>query len=422
MKILKAITIGVVNWIIGVTIYSLSYTQPILENPELQGNICLALVLIPLGWLGAKFFYKSNDQVHGILPASILASVAVILDALVTVPMMIIPAGGSYGQFFGDAFFWLLITEYLLVVLLYWRLYVKSSKINENNKPLINNIMKKDRILVIGGTGKTGRKVVERLNKKGVEVRVGSRNATPAFDWQDSSNWDDVLSGMDKVYITFQPDLAVPGALEAIEKLTAKAKSVGVRKLVLLSGKGEKEAELCEQVIIHSGLDYTIVRASWFNQNFSESFFLDPIIAGHVALPKAEAQVPYVDTDDIADVVVAAMTDDKHRNQLYELTGPELLTFKDVINKISSATNRNIQFTSITLPAYVKMLEEHHVPADYVWLINYLFSEVLDKKSNAVITKDIEKVLGRKAKDFSTYVKETASTGVWNVPIEKELA
>jgi uncharacterized protein YbjT (DUF2867 family) len=206
-------------------------------------------------------------------------------------------------------------------------------------------------ILVIGGTGKTGRKVVDKLSKLGHRVRVGSRSATPAFDWDHPDTWSSAMQGMDKVYITFQPDLAVPGALKAIEELTREAKKCQVEKLVLLSGKGEREAELCEQVVIHSGLDYTIVRASWFNQNFSESFFLEPIIEGFVALPQAEAKVPYVDTDDIADVVVEALINEKHNGEIYQLTGPRVLTFKEVINEIADATERNISFTSIALPA-----------------------------------------------------------------------
>lgn len=274
--------------------------------------------------------------------------------------------------------------------------------------------MTKNRILVLGGTGKTGRKVAQRLTSLNQDVRVGSRNEDPTFDWQDSTTWGKALQGMDKVYITFQPDLAVPGALEAIEGLTREAKRSGTKKLVLLSGKGEKEAELCEQVVIHSGIDHTIVRASWFNQNFSESFFLDPIKAGHVALPNADAKVPYVDTDDIADVAVAALMDDQHNGKIYELTGPRLLTFEDVIAEISSATGRNIQFASISLSAYTKMLEDVNVPADYIWLINYLFTEVLGDEKNAVVSDDIEKVLGRKPKDFTEFVQETASSGVWD--------
>lgn len=272
----------------------------------------------------------------------------------------------------------------------------------------------KENILVIGGTGKTGRKIVKRLIALGHNVRIGSRTAAPSFDWQKPQDWTRALEGMDKVYITFQPDLAVPGALEAIEVLTQKAKESGITKLVLLSGKGEKEAELCEEVVINSGLDYTIVRASWFNQNFSESFFLDPIIAGHVALPMADVKVPYVDTNDIADVAVNALLEEKHDGQIYELTGPRLLTFKEITQEIALATGREIQFTPIGLPAYIKMLEQAQVPSDYIWLINYLFSEVLGAPGNDKISEDVQRVLGRKPKDFSQYVAETAATGVWN--------
>lgn len=279
----------------------------------------------------------------------------------------------------------------------------------------------KSNILVIGGTGKTGRKVVQRLQALEQEVRIGSRNAQPAFDWQDPDTWPAALQGMDKVYVTFQPDLAVPGALDAIEALTKLAVRSGVKKMVLLSGKGEREAELSEQVVIHSGLDYTIIRASWFNQNFSESFFLDPILAGQVALPKPEAKVPYVDTDDIADVAVEVLLNDRHNGQIYELTGPRLLTFPEVMQEIAAATGRDIQFTPISLTAYIKMLEEFQVPADYVWLINYLFTEVLDAKGNSVISNDIEKVLGRPAKDFSDYVRETAATGAWQPRVSESV-
>ncbi|MTI41667.1 NAD(P)H-binding protein [Fulvivirga lutimaris] len=272
----------------------------------------------------------------------------------------------------------------------------------------------KNNILVIGGTGKTGRKVVEKLKALDYPVRVGSRSASPSFDWNDQTTWANALEGIEKMYITYQPDLAVPGALDAIEAMIKLAKRSGVKKAVLLSGKGEREAELSEQVAIHSGMDYTIVRASWFMQNFSESFFLDPIIAGHVALPKAEAKVPYVNTDDIADVVVEALTNEKHNGQLYELTGPRVLTFEEITTEIATAAGREIQFTPISMDAYINMLKQANVSDDYIWLINYLFTEVLDAEGNNVITGDIEKVLGRKPKDFSEYAEETAKSGVWN--------
>jgi uncharacterized protein YbjT (DUF2867 family) len=273
--------------------------------------------------------------------------------------------------------------------------------------------MKEKQILVLGGTGKTGRRVAERLTKLGKNIRIGSRSETPSFDWENSDTWAGVLDGMDTVYITFQPDLAVPGAKKAIEKFTSLAVKGGIQKMVLLSGKGEKEAELCEQVLMNAGADWTIVRASWFNQNFSESFLLDPILAGHVALPRADALIPFVDADDIADVVVESLLDDKHAGQIYELTGPRQLTFKQVTEEVSKITGRDIMFDSITIDEYTKMLREYQVPEDIIWLIGYLFREVLVDR-NSIVTNDIEKVLGREAKDFTEYVSETAKTGIWN--------
>ena len=194
-------------------------------------------------------------------------------------------------------------------------------------------------------------------------------------------------------------------------------RSEGLKKVVLLSGKGESEAELCEQIIMQSGLDYTIVRASWFMQNFSESFFLDPILAGHVALPQAEAKVPYVHADDIAAVVVESLLNDMHNGRIYELTGSRTLTFPEVMDAISKASGRKINFTPTSLEEYIQALEKYGVPEDYVWLINYLFSNVLAAPGNNAVTTDIETVLGRKPIDFQKYAEEAAKTGVWNQTI-----
>lgn len=269
-------------------------------------------------------------------------------------------------------------------------------------------------ILVIGGTGKTGRKVVEGLQKQQQNVRIGSRSQNPTFEWSQPATWRQALAGMDKVYISYYPDLAVPGAFDAIQGLVEVAKTVGVKKLVLLSGKGEKEAERCEEVVAHSGLDYTLVRASWFNQNFSESFLLEPILAGHVALPMPETKIPFVDTGDIAEVAVEALLQDQHNGQIYEITGPRKLTFKDAIQEIGEGIGRQIHFQTVTQPEYNKMMEVAGVPGDYIWLFDYLFREVLGNPDNQVVTQDVQKVLGRPATDFKEFVEVTARTGVWN--------
>ena len=167
-------------------------------------------------------------------------------------------------------------------------------------------------ILVIGGTGKTGSRVVKQLQNRGINPRIGSRSASPSFDWDNKDTWVESLNGIEKMYVTYYPDLAVPGAREAIESLTYLAKEIGVKKIVLLSGKGEIEAEACENIVINSGVNYTIVRASWFNQNWSESFFLDPILSGEVALPMSDVLIPFVDAEDIAEVASTVLLDDNY--------------------------------------------------------------------------------------------------------------
>jgi uncharacterized protein YbjT (DUF2867 family) len=274
--------------------------------------------------------------------------------------------------------------------------------------------MKTHKILVLGANGKTGNRVIERLqNNKNVEVKIGSRTAKTPFDWENPETWNAVLTGTDAIYITFQPDLAVPSAAEIMEKFTFLASKLGVQKMVLLSGRGEKEAQVCEEIVKNTAKNCTIVRASWFNQNFSESFFLEPILAGFVALPRAEALEPFTDANDIADVVTECLLQDKHNGKTYELTGPELLTFPEAIAKIAEASNKKIEFQALSLKEYTQMLQEYQVPEDHIWLINYLFEQVLDGR-NSSVTNDIEKVLGRKATDFSTYAKEAAKTGIWN--------
>lgn len=269
-------------------------------------------------------------------------------------------------------------------------------------------------ILIIGGTGKTGRRVVEQLQKKGIQPRIGSRQATPSFDWDDKNTWIESLKGIEKMYITYYPDLAVPGAKEAIESLTYLAKELGVKKIVLLSGKGEVEAEACEAIVKNSGVDYTIVRASWFNQNWSESFFLDPILSGEVALPMSNVLIPFVDANDIAEVAATVLLDNDYNGKTIEVTGPELITFKDIIHTISTVTNRNLNFHEITLEQYIEGMRQMQLPEDVIWLIEYLFSNVLTNPNNQKISKDIEQVLGRKARTFLEYAKETAETEVWN--------
>ena len=267
-------------------------------------------------------------------------------------------------------------------------------------------------ILILGATGKTGRRIAKQLEAGGQPVRLGSRGATPPFDWEDQSTWAATLDGVHAAYLSFQPDLAVPGALETIEAFTDLAVKSGVSKLVLLSGRGEVEAEQAERVVQNSGLDWTILRASWFCQNFSEAHFLEPIQQGELALPVGNIAEPFVDVEDIAEVAVAALTQPGHAGQLYELTGPRALTFAEAVAEIARATHRDINFVAVPPDAYRHALEQAQLPAELIDLVLYLFTTVLDGR-NTPVTDGVQRALGRPARDFSEYVRRTAATGIW---------
>lgn len=267
--------------------------------------------------------------------------------------------------------------------------------------------------LVLGGTGKTGRRVVERLEARGLPVRIGSRSGTPRFDWEDRSTWNAVLQNVASVYISYCPDLAAPGARDAIRDLVQLAAQNGVRKLVLLSGRGEEEAQRCEQIVRDSGIDWTIVRCSWFNQNFSENFMRDMVLGGVVALPAGSVAEPFVDVDDIADVAVAALTEDRHSGQLYELTGPAMLTFPEAVDEIAKATGRNIRYQQISREDFVGGLAADHLPQDLIALLDYLFTTVLDGR-NAYLSDGVQRALGREPRDFASYARDVVEKGHWN--------
>lgn len=266
--------------------------------------------------------------------------------------------------------------------------------------------------LVIGGTGKTGSRIVERLKAQNVPVRIGSRSAVPAFDWTHEAGWDACLKDVENVYITYASDLAVPGATDSIRAFVAAAKRQGVKKAVILSGRGEAEAQACEKIVQESGLDWAVVRASWFNQNFSEGAFIEMVQAGQISLPVGDVPEPFIDVDDIADVATAALTDDRHNGEIYEVTGPRLLTFKDIAKELSAVTGRDIAFVEIPHEDFVSGITASGAPQEVVWIMDYLFTTVLDGR-NSYITDGVERALGRAPKDFADYANEIAVTDLW---------
>jgi uncharacterized protein YbjT (DUF2867 family) len=266
--------------------------------------------------------------------------------------------------------------------------------------------------LVTGGTGKTGSRLTERLRARGRDVRVGSRSGAPPFDWNDRSTWDGALSGVTAMYLSYFPDIAIPGAADTVGELAELAVKRDVRRLVLLSGRGETEAERAEQLVQDSGADWTIVRCSWFNQNFSEGYLLEPVLAGEVALPVTDMPEPFVDTDDIADVAATALFEDGHVGELYELTGPRLLTFAEAAGEIAAASGRPVRFVPISLDEFSAGWREQGESEEIVSFLTYLFTEVLDGR-NANLTDGVQHALGREPRDFHDFARDAAAAGAW---------
>ncbi|MEM6384841.1 MAG: NAD(P)H-binding protein [Pseudomonadota bacterium] len=272
--------------------------------------------------------------------------------------------------------------------------------------------MQSQPILVVGANGKTGSRVVARLEDKGIAVRRGSRGADIPFDWENPETWAPALSGVSRAYVTYFPDLAFPGAVEKLDAFTKVAKDAGLGHIVLLSGRGEHFASMGEEIVRNSGLPFTIVRAAWFAQNFSEGYLRDPILGGVLPMPGGDIAEPIIDIDDIADVVVAALTEDGHLGKRYEVTGPRLMTFAEMANVLSTALGRHIQHLPISF-------EDFHANVaasgdDFVAdVFTQIARETLDGR-NAHLADGVERALGRKPRDFAQFAETAASRGVWD--------
>jgi uncharacterized protein YbjT (DUF2867 family) len=268
-------------------------------------------------------------------------------------------------------------------------------------------------VLIIGGAGKTGARVNTLLKQRGIATRPVSRSTSISFDWTRPEGWSAALDGVSKAYVTFQPDLSVDGADTAIAELSGLARRKGLEQVVLLSGRGEPGAQRAEAALQASGVPWTTVRASWFNQNFSEGYLLDGVRAGEIALPAGAVPEPFIDADDIADVVVAALTDERHTNKLYEVTGPRALTFAEAIKEISVSVGRPIRYTQISPEDFVISMRAY-APEDIVQLLNELFTVVLDGR-NCQVANGVQQAIGRPATDFSDYARKVAAAGAWNI-------
>jgi uncharacterized protein YbjT (DUF2867 family) len=265
--------------------------------------------------------------------------------------------------------------------------------------------------LILGGAGRSGSRIIDRLVTAGLPVRSASRRT--GFDWDDCSTWDVSLRGASAAYVCFTPDLAFPGVPEKMKALGELAAKEGLKRLVLLSGRGEEGARMSEEALRKGGVPTTVLRCSWFQQNFSEHFLTGPVRRGHLRLPAPDVPEAFVDLEDVADAAVVALTRTRPEDATYELSGPELLTFAQAAAILGNACGRPVTFEAVDVATFVDDLAADDVPTAEAEPLAYLFTDILDGR-NASLADGVEQLLGRPPTSLASYARRTADSGVWS--------
>jgi uncharacterized protein YbjT (DUF2867 family) len=270
-------------------------------------------------------------------------------------------------------------------------------------------------ILVLGATGKTGRRVVDRLERRGVTVRAASRRSATHFDWGSPETWAPALTGVRAVYLV---DSQASDAPETLSAFGAQAAAAGVERLVLLSSRDAGVSGGLtwldgERVVREAGPEWTILRPTWFMQNFSEEPYLrDPVLAGTLTVSTGTGLEPFIDAEDIAEVAAAVLTEPGHAGQIYELSGPRLLTFADALAEIAKATGRELRHEQVSSTEFARHAAEQGLSPGLIEALVLLFGWI-EEGRNAHLSDGVQRVLGREPRDFTEYAKTTAATGVW---------
>jgi uncharacterized protein YbjT (DUF2867 family) len=275
-------------------------------------------------------------------------------------------------------------------------------------------------ILILGGQGKTGRRVAERLTSQQVPVRLASRSSEQRFDWYDDSTWSAAVAGIDTAYLA--PPVGPMGLTQA-GKFIKQAAAEGLRRVVLLSGRGVgspgREFAVyrggldLEYAVKDSGADWTIVRPSWFAQGFSEDFLYDYVMAGQIRVSAGDGAEPWIDVNDVAEVMTAALLDTKHVGRAYSLSGPRTLTLTQVAAELSDAIGRPIGYVALEPEQFVAELVRYGVPQEDAESVRDLFAVIRNHRSE--YTSDgVQQVLGRAPRDFSDWARTVAQTGAWS--------
>lgn len=254
--------------------------------------------------------------------------------------------------------------------------------------------IKSSTVLVLGATGKTGRRVTELL---GPAARPASRSSATKFDWSLPNTWEPAVAGTTAVYVVPPEN---PAALAGFVPVAVKA---GVTRLVLLSMRGAPEDDPFEAAIKNSGAEWTILRPTWFMQNFDEDMFAEPVRHGELAVPAGQGVHPFIDVRDIAEVAVAALTQPGHAGKTYDLSGPESLSFAEMLARIVAVTGNPVLYTDVAPDDFVTSLRGLGYPEEIAELVTMLLVRIRTG-AEAHLSDGVQRVLGREPRTFADYL------------------
>jgi len=266
-----------------------------------------------------------------------------------------------------------------------------------------------DRVLVTGGTGKTGRLVAEQLAVRGVDARAATRHPASAdqvrFDWDDATTYGPALDGVTSVYLVAPTDRTeqLPVMRPFLDQAVARVPG----RLVLLSASslaegGPMMGEVHAWIHAHAPR-WTVLRPSWFMQNFTTQHLPSIINEECVYSATRDGRVPFIDTADIAAVAVEALTNPTLASDDHVLTGPEALTYDEVAKAITDASGRPVRHRRLSVEELAARYAGFGIPHHYASMLAGM-DEAIANGTEDRTTMEVPQIIGRPANDLANFL------------------
>jgi uncharacterized protein YbjT (DUF2867 family) len=267
--------------------------------------------------------------------------------------------------------------------------------------------------LILGGTGKVGRRLGQSLTAAGHAARAASRHAAVRFDWAEPATWPDALAGTDGLFI-IGPGSATDWSGRLTSLLTT-AQSAGTKHAVLLSARGVEflpggAVGQSEQALREGPLSWTILRPSHFAQNFTEAMFVP--VDGVITTAVGTGAEPFIDVADVADVAAAVLARDTWHETTLELSGPEAITFAEAAAILTQASGTSVRFADESDASHVARLRAAGTPEGYIeWRMAMLGG--IRSGADAYLSDGVQAVLGRPATSFREWARREVPAAAW---------